>query len=150
MPGQPAEMTAYLVNSAPGQDPVTLVSASLIPISGHPTGRLVGLAVARDHDGVAAARGWPPRGVPFRAFPGALLPRGQSNIIFGFEGAQAGRDYMTAGLKIAYRYHGQLYTVLSWSSAVTCVTPDRNASMSACERASEVAKRATEQMAGVH
>jgi hypothetical protein len=142
-PGQPADMTAFVINSA--QDPVTLVSASLIPIGGHPTGRLIDLAVARDHGGIAG-HGWPP-GIPFRPFRGARLPHGQSNIIFGFEGPDAGRDYLTAGVKIRYRYHGQPYTMLAWSSATACVTRDKNASQRPCEQVSSIARLATERLA---
>jgi hypothetical protein len=147
VPGQSADMTAFVVNSA--HDPVTLVSAGLIPIPDQPTGHLRHAAVGIHHDGVAASDGWPP-GIPVGPFSGARLPHGQSNIIFGFEGPDIGRNYMTAGVKITYRYHGQLYTTQAWSAAVACVTGDlHNANLSACKRASQVARRATEKLAGI-
>jgi hypothetical protein len=143
-PGQSADFTAFVFNHS--HEPVTLVSATLIPIPGHPAGQLVHEAVALHHDGVAAAGGWPP-GVPTTSFKGARLPYGQSNIIFGFRGARAGHDYMAAGLRITYRYHGKLYTTPAWSAAVACVTRDLNESMTPCKRTAQAANQATQKIA---
>lgn len=145
--GQSADFTAFVVNNAQG--PVTLVSASLVPIDGHAVGRLIHLAVGAHHDGVAADRGWPPS-VPVMPFKGTQLSHGQSNIIFGFEGSEIGRAYMAAGIKIVYQYQGKSYSMIAWSSAVSCVVKKfSNAGDAACSRLNDVAKHATEKLAGV-
>jgi hypothetical protein len=143
-PGQSADFTAFVFNHV--HRPVTLVSAKLIPIPGHPAGQLIHEAVALHHDGIAAADGWPP-GIPIAPFKGARLPYGQSNIIFGFEGTRVGRNYMAAGLRITYRYHGKLYTTSAWSAAVACVTRDLNESMAPCKHAAQTANQATQKIA---
>ena len=145
--GQSADSAAYLVNSA--QDSVTLLSASLIPIKGHRTGRLVLLQVSVNGN-VVAGRGWPVPGIVTRPFRAARLPHGDTTIIFGFAGDRAGVNYMTAGLRIVYRYHGQLYTILAWSAAAACVSVNwRTGNLAACGRAQQVVRRATEHLAGV-
>jgi hypothetical protein len=144
-PGQSDAMTAFIVNDGPGS--VTLVSASLIPISGHPVGRLIHLAIS--HDGTAGARGWPP-GVPITPFTGAQIPVGQSNVIFGVEGPVAGRAYMAAGLNVVYRYRGRLYTTTAWSAATDCAeNVVTNTEYIRCRDLSEIARHATEKLAGL-
>jgi hypothetical protein len=143
-PGQSADFTAFVFNHT--HSPVTLVSARLIPIPGRPGGRLVHEAVALHHDGISGAGGWPPR-IPMEPFRGARLPYGQSNIVFGLEGARAGRDYLAAGLRITYRYHGKLYTTPAWAASADCVTRDLNESMTPCERAGQTANQATQKLA---
>src|ERR1022692_645522 len=119
-PDLSVDATAYVVNSAP--DPVTLVSASLIPVPGLSAG-------------------------PFR---GARVRHGESSVIFGFAGTRPGVNYMTAGLRTVYRYHGRLYTMIAWSAAAACVSPDwRTGDLAACGRAEDVVRRATEHLAGV-
>jgi len=150
VPGQIADFAAYVVNSGPG--PVTLISASLVPIAGHPAGPLVRLALGAHHDGVAAERGWPP-GIPIIGFKGARLPKGQSNIIFGFKVPDLGRTYMAAGIRITYRYQGQTYTVTAWSAATACVVSASvfrggTGALARCKRQSQIAKNATQQLAG--
>ncbi len=146
-PGQSADMSAYLVNSA--HDPVTLLSANLILIAGHSSGHLVLVGVQAGLGGIAAAAGWPVKGVSIRSLP-IRLRYGRSSIIFGFRGSDTGRNYMTAGLKITYRYRGQIYTVEAWSAAVDCVVanPNRAAGSATCEKAYRIAKQATEHLAG--
>jgi hypothetical protein len=145
-PGQSDAMTAFVVNDGPGS--VTLVSASLIPISGHPAGRLIHLAISRD--GAAGARGWPPPGTPITPFTGAQIPVGQSNIIFGVEGPVAGRAYLTAGLNVVYRYWGRLYTTTAWSASTDCVeNVFTNTEDTRCDDLSEIARHATEKLAGL-
>lgn len=145
IPGQTADFAAYVVNS--GSGPVTLISASLVPIVGHPAGHLTRLAVGARHDTVAAERGWPP-GIPIIPFRSARLPKGQSNIIFGFTVPDVGRTYMAAGITITYRYRGQTYTVTAWSAATACVVSEfTNAGGADCARQSEIAKNATQRLA---
>ncbi|GEM_PF-2341504 len=72
------------------------------------------------------------------------MHHGESSVIFGFAGTRAGEDYMTAGLRIIYRYHGQLYTVLAWSAAVACVSSNcRTGNLAASGRAEDVVRHAT-------
>src|ERR1022692_3785325 len=146
-PDLSVDATAYVVNSAP--DPVTLVSASLIPIPGHQAGRLVLLRFSADGDG-GGGRGWPVPGLSAGPFRGARVRHGESSVIFGFAGTRPGVNYMTAGLRTVYRYHGRLYTGIAWSAAAACVSPDwRTGDLAACGRAEDVVRRATEHLAGV-
>lgn len=148
-PGQSADFGAYVVNNA--SEPVTLVSASLIPVAGRPAGHLEHLAVAVGHNGVTFARGWPP-GIPVTKFRGASLRPGQSNIIFGFNARELGLSYMTAGIRITYRFEGKTSTVTAWSAATACVVRDHldprlaDVRLADCRRKSEIAKEATERL----
>jgi hypothetical protein len=144
-PGQTADMTAYVFNSA--SEPVTVLSAALIPIMGQAPGHLRHTGIGLHHDATSISRGWPPD-VPSGPLIGARLPHGQSNIIFGFEGSDSGRDYMVAGVTITYRYRGRVYTTPALSAAVACVTTNQDAGLSPCHRASLIAQRATEKLAG--
>lgn len=148
-PGQSADMTAFVVNSGPG--PVTLVSASLVPISGQQSGLLTHLAIGAHHDALEGSRGWPPvPGIPLLPFKGSRIPVGQTNIIFGFEGTTADHAYMNAGLKVLYRYRGQLYTMTAWASSISCVVSKfSSAAVVRCSGLSKIAKHATEKLAGV-
>jgi hypothetical protein len=144
-PGQSADFAAFVVNT--GSGPVTLISASLVPIPGRPAGRLVHLGVAVGHNAVAFARGWPP-GIPVTPFRGASLRSGQSNIIFGFSARDPGRTYMAVGITITYSYNGQTSTVTAWSAATACVVSTfTDASLAGCRRQSLIAKKATARLA---
>jgi hypothetical protein len=147
LPGQAADMTASGSNSAPGQ--VTLVSATLMPVAGQPAGRLSHVAVGTLRGYVAAARGRPP-GVTVRPLPGAVLPQGQSNIIFGFAGNHDGGVYITTGLKVVYRYHGQIFTVDALSAAANCVVKTLHTPFPfpRCEQGRIRADRAAKALAG--
>jgi hypothetical protein len=149
-PGQSADVAAFVVNT--GSGPVTLISASLVPIPGRPSGRLVHLAVAVGHNGVAFARDWPP-GIAVTRFRGARLGPGQSNIIFGFRAPDVNGTYMAAGVTITYRYGNRIGAVTAWSAATACVIRAHvdasvaNASLANCRRLSQVAKNATQRLA---
>jgi hypothetical protein len=120
-PGVPAVFTAFVVN--PLNTPVTLLSASVVPVTGvHPTGQLVHVAIATSNGMIAAAHGWPQPQFPIRKLPGARIGHGQSNIVFAIIGRVPGTNYSAAGLKISYRYGGQTYSVVAWTAAVACVT----------------------------
>jgi hypothetical protein len=120
-PGVPAVFTAFVVN--PLKTPVTLLSAAVVPVTGiRPTGRLVHVAIATTVNMIAADSGWPPRRFPIRKLPGARIGHGQANIIFAVVGHVSGTNYSAAGLKVRYRYHGQVYSVIAWTAAVACVT----------------------------
>ncbi|MGO8958965.1 MAG: hypothetical protein ACLQFR_16575 [Streptosporangiaceae bacterium] len=124
MPGQPVDATTYVINSS--RDPVTLVSASVVPVSGFPTATLSHLAVDTTLHLIGAGRNWPPP-VPVRPFAGAKLSHGESRITFAITGRRTGVSYATAGLKITYTYHGQVYSVTAWSAVLACVTTPQNA-----------------------
>jgi hypothetical protein len=118
-PGQPGDFAAFIVNSS--STAATLLSATLVPVSGEPTAVLSDIAITEHHDYTASGRSWPP-GVPIRSFKGGRIGRGQTDIQFGISGALVGRDYSTAGLRIVYRFEGQTYNVMLWASATICVT----------------------------
>jgi hypothetical protein len=144
-PGQTADFAAYVVNNGPGR--VRLLSAALIPVPGHPAGKLTHLAVTTNHDSVGAQRGWPP-GIPIVAFSGAYLPTGQSNIIFGFKVRHAGRVYQVAGIKITYSYASQTYTTEAWSAATACVVHRFSGAADArCSRQSTATENVTQELA---
>jgi hypothetical protein len=142
-PGQPAEFTAYVDN--PARDPVTLVSATLIPIAGHPAGHLAALAVSQRRGPIAFATGWPPE-TPVVPFTGARLGRGHADVVFTMTGARPGTDYMAAGLSIVYRYHGHRYKLRAYSASVACVTR-KAAAAPACAAAARQAQQATRKLA---
>jgi hypothetical protein len=120
-PGASADFTAFVVN--PSGAPVILLSASVVPVPGlKPTGMLVHLGISKTRGIAGAADGWPVPGVPTRELSGAQIGPGQSNIVFGITGGIPGRNYSVAGLRIRYRYRGQIYHVTAWSAAVACVT----------------------------
>lgn len=120
-PGWSADFTAFVVN--PLKSPVTLMSASVVPVTGAaPTGHLLHVGISTT-DGLAAAlTGWPITQLPTRPLTGARIGHGKANIIFGITGSVNGRNYYAAGLRIRYRYDGQVYAVTAWSATVACVT----------------------------
>ena len=58
---------------------------------------------------------------------------------------------MIAGLHTTYRYHGQLYAIDAWSASTNCVIRNwrDNVNPGPCNRAGDIDRRATEQLAGV-
>jgi hypothetical protein len=150
-PGQVTDFGIWVFNTA--HDPLTLVSASLIPVRGHPTARLAVLKVDLRSGGlIVGGRG---SGVPTAPFRGARLHRGRNEILFGVAGDRIGGFYMVAGLYVTYRYHGQLYTMNAWSATTLCVVGNRqgaswtDAAGRRCTQAENIDQHATEQMAGV-
>ena len=122
-PGQPADATAYVVNH--GSQPVTLVSASAVPVPGYRAGELADAGVATTLAAVGIASGWPPP-APVRGLAGAKLPSGESRIVFGIGGPDTGAIYAAAGIRIRYTYQGEMYSVVAWSGIMACVaTPSR-------------------------
>jgi hypothetical protein len=119
-PGRSADFTAFVFN--PLNSPVTLLSAAAVPLPGSTrAGRLVHVGISTTNGFAGSDDGWPAPGVPTRELAGAQIGHGQSNIVFGITGDVAGHNYSVAGLKIRYRYRGQIYTVTAWSAAVACV-----------------------------
>jgi hypothetical protein len=111
-PGDSADFTAFVVNPLP--EPVTLVSASVVPVAGiGPTGKLVHVGVARTNGMVAAAHGWPVPDFPMEPLAGARIGHGQSNIVFGMVGLVSGVNYTADGLRIRYLYQGRVYSVIA-------------------------------------
>jgi hypothetical protein len=103
------------------QQPVTLISATVIPVPGYKSG-------VQDHFGVGASLGsvgiginWPPA-VPVKGLQGVSLPHGESRIIFGIAGTQVGAAYAAAGIRITYRYQGRDYTMTAWAGLMGCIT----------------------------
>lgn len=143
-PGQPAEFTAYVDN--PAGDPVTLVSASLIPIAGHPAGQLAAVAVSQSRGLIGFARGWPPL-TPVVPFAGARIGHGRADLVFAMAGARPGTTYMAAGLAVVYRYHGHRYTLRAYAASVACVSRSSGQTGPACSAAARQAGQATARMA---
>jgi hypothetical protein len=127
VPGQTADAEAYLENDA--QAPVRISAVSVVAAPGFATARLVDVGVATSDHGLAAARGWPPP-VPSRSAIGADLPHGNIGLFFGITGPLASHNYAVAGLKIAYIYQGQHYSLVAWAGAAACVATDPNSASS--------------------
>ncbi len=120
-PGQTQNATAFIFNSA--HEGVTLLSASLVPVRREPAARLAHTAVYLNHsyDVGNASSSWPPKGDHVRPLRGAVIGHGQTGILFAITGPASGRGYTTAaGVKISYRWHGAVYTVIAWSASVAC------------------------------
>lgn len=118
-PGQSADTTAYVTNSSDA--PVTLVSASVVPVPGFAAGRLTHLAIATGRGAPGIILGWPP-GVPVGPFAGATLRHGESKLVFAISGQRVGVDYAAAGIAVVYRYQGRVYRMTAWSGDLACVT----------------------------
>ena len=144
-PGGSADFTAFVVN--PLKSPVTLMSASVVPVTGSaPTGQLLHVGISTTTGMAGAADGWPVAHLPTRSLTGARIGHGQADIIFGISGGASGREYFAAGLRIRYRYHGQVYYVTAWSAAVACVVSVITRHP-ACPDASEHTQAEVKQMA---
>ncbi len=118
-PGQPVDGTAFVFNSS--HQPVTLVSASIVPVPGYPAGVLAHIGVGTTLNMVGIGTNWPPA-VPVGRFRGAILSYGESRIIFGFTGYRAGANYGAAGIRITYTYQGRDFSIIAWSGLMGCVT----------------------------
>jgi len=146
-PGYPADFTAFLFN--PLSSPIRLLSATIVPVTGHfPAARLLHAGIGTSPGIAGASSGWPLRYVPTRPLAGGLIRHGQSNIIFAVMGPVSGRNYYVAGLKIGYSYKGHIYYVVAWSAGVACVTTRyRDPHFAACPGAGERTQRIVENMA---
>jgi hypothetical protein len=146
-PGSSADFTAFIYN--PLKSPIRLLSATIVPVTGHlPVGRLLHVGIGTTKGIAGASTGWPIHGLPTRQLKGALVGHGQSNIIFGITGPVSGRNYYVAGVKIGYEYQGQNFYVTAWSAAVACVTTRfRDRHFQACPGASARTQNTVEHMA---
>jgi hypothetical protein len=122
-PGQPAIVTAWLTSST--TVPVTFLSASLLPVHGFPTGKLTHVALATNHNAVEGETVWPlppGDGVTLRPLAGAQIRRrGVIGIVFAIRGTVVGQAYTAGGLRVRYRYQGQVYSTVAWLVAQACV-----------------------------
>jgi hypothetical protein len=122
--------------------PVTLESATLVPLPGYPIPRLVHLGVLVEHQGLlTSAVGWPvwkahsPSSTwQLRQLPGyVVLPwkirQGDRQrfgplpdmIEYGVLGAKSDTDYWVAGLRITYKLGANTYTQTLYDGAANCV-----------------------------
>ena len=149
VPGQTADAEAYLYDDA--QAPVRITAVSVVPAPGFAAARLVDVGVATSGHGLATARGWPPP-VPSRPAIGADLPHGNVGLFFGITGPLASHDYAVAGLKIAYTYQGQRYSLVAWAGAAACVAVNSNsaASYRDCTAYTNTVNTTVEKLAGLH
>jgi hypothetical protein len=125
-----------------GSVAVTLESATLIPLPGYPTPRLVHLGVLAEHRSLlTSAVGWPvwkahsPSSTwqlrPLRGY--TVLPwkvrmshRRQwgplpDMIEYGVLGTRVNTDYWVAGLRITYRLSGKTYTQTLYDGGADCL-----------------------------
>ena len=137
--GQDITATAFVVNSS--DDPVTLLSASLVPVPGQRAGKLAHVAVDTSLSIIGSGRNWPPPGLPIKPLPGARIGHGQANIVFGITGSGPG-FWSAAGLKITYRWPGSAYSVIAWSVDGACIR------IHDCDRQGNIAENRTEKLAG--
>jgi hypothetical protein len=120
-PGQQEEITAAIVSHS--RDPVTLLSATAVPVRGRPVGRLTHAGVylnGRHAVGDASFR-WPPSGIRVRPLRGARIGYGRTGLLIGFTAPASPVGYtMIAGVRLRYRWHGAIYAVTAWSAGVAC------------------------------
>lgn len=153
VPEQSADAEAYVVNSAP--DPVQITAVSAVPVPGEPAGRLVHVGLQSTGASLAGGEGWPPP-VPVKQAIGAELSHGQTGIVFGITGQVSGRSYAVAGLRVEYKYRGQLYSTLAWAGEAACVATSwkSNASgwtahVASCQAFTRKVNAILEKMAGI-
>jgi hypothetical protein len=119
--GLPMDATAWAFNSA--SSAVTFVSATLVPVTGRPAGRLLHAGLYLDHSydvGNHSAR-WPPKGDDVRPLRGARASHGQAGIEFAMTGPSSPLGYtMAAGVRLTYSWQGSVYSVVAWVGAVAC------------------------------
>lgn len=118
VPEQSADAEAYVFNSA--QDSVQITGVTAVIVPGEPAGRLAHVGLQSTGNSLAGGSGWPPP-VPVTPAIGAELAHGQTGIVFGITGSVIGRDYALAGLRVEYKYHGQLYSTVAWAGEAACV-----------------------------
>jgi hypothetical protein len=147
-PGQPAVVTAFVTNK--GQ-PVTLISASPVAVPGYRPATLTDIGVDKTPNVMGIGYGWPPDHIPVRSLNGAVLPHGESRILFGITGPSPGANYAAAGVRITYRYRGLTYTVTAWSGAMACVedSSGRDAANQRCNTMSGKFSAAVDHVAGL-
>jgi hypothetical protein len=133
--GQVTAFGTYLVNDA--KSPVTVTSARLIRVPGHPTGRLVHVAVQTGVNRLTINRNWPPELVSVRALIGARLPRGRVYLAAGYTASRPG-TYATTGLLITYRTGGRTYRTDSWGGAASCIVQGHPTLPPPCRRSDQM------------
>lgn len=132
--GVPADFSGFVGRSSA---PVTLLSATLLPIPGFPVPRLVhlGVHVIQRYGDVGEANYWPPRlppmhpggppvTVPVTPFHGYRLSAGNHPlmlIFYSFEGSRPGTAYFAAGLRITYQVGPSEYTGDWYAFGESCV-----------------------------
>ena len=149
-----------------GSAPVTLLGASLIPVPGSPTPRLIHLGVLAEHVNLlSSGRGWPVwKGSsaaaghwlvrPLRGY--LVLPWSERQrrhlgplpdmIEYGVAGTRLGADYWAAGLAVTYRAGGHTYTQKLYAGGGDCVERAQEFSRH-CAAADARANRALEKLA---
>jgi hypothetical protein len=86
-PGQEQDATAFVFNSA--HDPVTLLSASMVPVRHQPAAKLAHAAVYRNHGyDAGGASSWPPQDSRIRPLHGTAIEHGQAGILFAIRQAK--------------------------------------------------------------
>jgi hypothetical protein len=125
-PGQPADYTGFLANHT--GHVVTLKSATLLPLKGFRTPRLVHLAVEPTREFAASETGWPPAGDNLHLVPfaGAHVSRGRRvQILYAVVAGKVG-EYGDAGIRVTVVVGSSPATVDVLSAAGTCVKRNPN------------------------
>jgi hypothetical protein len=132
-PGVPADFSGFVGASSA---PVTLLSATLLPIPGFPVPRLVHLGVyqIKKHGDITLANYWPPQilfdiagppyVVPVSAFRGYRLSAGRHPLLlifYSFVGTRPGVAYFAAGLRITYQVGQAEYSGNWYAFGDSCV-----------------------------
>ena len=154
-PGQAADSIGWLVNRT-GQT-VTLESATVLPLKGFRTPRLLGVAVERwnpkshgfrDAPTAGAGRGWPPSGLTrtvalthYRLESGGGLRHHTALIVFGVVSRSAGR-FAAAGVTVTVRIGDRLVQAKSIGPLLFCVTT-KQYDVSCSDRGQQQALRAS-------
>jgi hypothetical protein len=140
-PGLVVDFPLYVENT--GSVPVTLESATLVPVPGFPAPRLVHLGVLAEHNNLlSSALGWPvwkamsPSSGTWqlRSFRGyVVLPWATRQrrhlgpmpdmVEYGILGTRVNTDYWAAGLRITYLMGGSTYTQTLYQGGADCISP---------------------------
>jgi hypothetical protein len=133
-PGVPADFSGFV---GPSSAPVTLLSATLLPLVGFPVPRLahLGVYMITDHGDIPQANYWPPRTqpphrgdppyvLPVSAFSGYRVSPGRHPLLlifYSFVGTRPGVNYFAAGLRITYQVGQSKYTGNWYAFGDSCV-----------------------------
>jgi hypothetical protein len=140
--GEPGEAEVVGVPTAIRTGSVVLESATLVPFSGFPLPRMVGVGLVPSKDWLAIGWSWPPRNAPVsrnvtapvRPLTGYVLTAGHPvAIYYAFSGDRAGQKYYVAGIRLKYRRGTQDYAVTLYQIGLDCVITASTKVGSACD-----------------
>ena len=124
-PHAPEVFDVFVVNSS--DHPLTITSANIIAVPGHPAPTLMHVGLERGKNLVGVQDQWPPSGVPVKDLIDSSLPPGRSAIAVAVTGRDVGITYATAGVVLSYRDGKDSANGPAWGGAVTCVVDNDHA-----------------------